>query len=107
RAKLMRGDQIMIVSPDTVVALPAQRGRVTKILQSVGRIEFEVDSRKVRHFSVETPYLAAAVKGTRFTVDVRRGSASVGVKRGRVEVTDLKSGDRVDVMPGQRSSVTP
>ncbi|MBU0805784.1 MAG: FecR family protein [Alphaproteobacteria bacterium] len=105
RAQLVRGQQTMIVSPNSVVTLPADRGRVTTILQTVGQVEFHVDSRQVQHFTVETPYLAAAVKGTRFVVNVRRGRASVGVYRGRVEVTNLKSGDRADVLPGQRGAV--
>ena len=95
----------MIVSPNSVITLPPDRGRVTTILQTVGQVEFHVDSRQVKHFTVETPYLAAAVKGTRFVVDVRRGRASVGVSRGRVEVTNLRSGERADVLPGQRGAV--
>ena len=105
RAQLVRDQQTMIVSPNSVITLPPDRGRVTTILQTVGQVEFHVDSRQVKHFTVETPYLAAAVKGTRFVVDVRRGRASVGVSRGRVEVTNLKSGERADVLPGQRGAV--
>ena len=105
RAILARGDQTMIVSPGAVVTLPAEQGGVTKVLQVVGEVEFHVDSKRHPHFSVETPYFAAVVKGTRFTVNVHRRTASVGVSGGLVEVTNLKSGDRANVAPGQRGSI--
>src|ERR1019366_4795061 len=50
---------------------------------------------------VETPYLAAVVKGTQFRVSVTAASTSVDVLRGQVEVADFKSGQIALVMPGQ------
>ncbi|MGC8030557.1 FecR domain-containing protein, partial [Salmonella enterica] len=52
-------------------------------------------------FEVETPYLAAVVKGTHFSVTVDAGSTKVGVLRGQVEVSDFKTGQIAQVMPGQ------
>ena len=105
RVKLVRGDQTMIVSPNSVVTIPGDRGGRTKILEAAGLIEYDVDHRKVRHFAVETPYLAALVKGTRFRVKVYKGGANVAVLRGLVEVTNLRSGERINVLAGQTAHV--
>jgi hypothetical protein len=79
-------------------------GATTRVLQRVGRIEFQVEKRDVRYFSVETPSLVAAVKGTRFTVVVGAGRSDVGVSGGLVGVTDLATGQSADVAAGQRAS---
>jgi hypothetical protein len=106
RALLVRGEQTMIVAPNSKVTLPADSGRFTKIIEQIGQVEYNVDHRQTRHFSVETPYLAAVVKGTRFKVRVYKGGASVSVLRGRVEVTSLKTGEKVDVLAGQKAVST-
>ena len=45
----------------------------TTIIQQAGSILLEVEKRNVKHFQVETPYLAAVVKGTQFRVTVGQG----------------------------------
>jgi hypothetical protein len=57
------------------------------------------------HLSVETPYLVAVVKGTRFDVVVAQRSAEVVVEEGRVEVRALSSGYYADVLAGQKAVV--
>jgi hypothetical protein len=72
RVRLERGAQTMVVGPDAVLSPRHSFWTGTTILQPKGRIEFEVEKRDVKHFHVETPYLAAIVKGTRFSVAVSR-----------------------------------
>jgi FecR protein len=88
------------------VGLPAEQndGLSTTIMQQAGSILLEVEKRNVKHFAVETPYLAAVVKGTQFNVTVKAASTSVEVHRGQVEVSDFKSGQIAQVMPGQVAS---
>lgn len=105
RALLVRGEQTMIVAPNSIVALPRDGGKFTRLFEQLGQVEYNVDHQKVQHFAVETPYLAAIVKGTRFKVRVFKGGASVSVIRGRVEVTNLKTGQKVDVLTGQKAVV--
>jgi hypothetical protein len=105
RVLLVRGQQTMIVAPGSAVTLPGDGGGFTRILERAGQVEYDVDHKAVQHFAVQTPYLAAVVKGTRFRVKVYKGGASVAVIRGRVEVIDLKTGERVDVLAGQRAVV--
>ena len=104
RALLVRGNDSIVVSPGTLVALPGDSGDpFTRILQEKGTAEFDIDHQSRPHFAVETPYLAAVVKGTHFTVRVFRGGAEVSVLRGRVEVDDLLTGEKVDVLTGQKA----
>jgi FecR-like protein len=106
RVLLVRGEESILVAPNSVVALPAEakEGLSTTIVQQAGSILLEVEKRNVKHFEVETPYLAAVVKGTQFRVTVNAASTSVDVMRGQVEVTDFKSGQIAQVMPGQKAT---
>ena len=103
RVLLTRGEETIVVSPNSVIGLPTEKkdGLSTTIVQQAGSILLEVEKRNVQHFEVETPYLAAVVKGTQFRVSVNDNSTSVSVLRGQVEVTDFKSGQIAQVMPGQ------
>ncbi len=107
RVLLVRGEQTILIAPNSVIGLPSQKidGMSTTILQQAGSILLEVDKRKVKHFEVETPYLAAVVKGTHFSVTVKANSTRVGVMRGQVEVSDFKTGQIAQVTPGQAATV--
>src|SRR5216684_973847 len=88
RVLLQRGEETILISPNSVVGLPTEKkdGLATTIMQQAGSILLEVEKRDVKHFEVETPYLAAVVKGTQFRVSVDAGSARIDVIRGQVEV---------------------
>lgn len=107
RVLLVRGEETILISPNSVVGLPAEKkeGLSTTIIQQAGSILLEVEKRNVKHFEVETPYLAAVVKGTQFSVTVGAGSTKVGVLRGQVAVSDFKTGQIAQVMPGQAATV--
>lgn len=106
RVLLVRGEETILISPNSVVGLPTEKkeGLSTTIVQQAGSILLEVEKRNVKHFEVETPYLAAVVKGTQFSVTVGAGSTKVGVLRGQVEVSDFKTGQIAQVMPGQAAT---
>jgi hypothetical protein len=107
RVLLVRGKEIMSVGPNSVVMIPGDNlFGFTTILQKAGEVTFDVEKRNVRHFAVNTPFLAAVVKGTRFTVRVSRKGASVSVTRGLVGVTNLSTGQRNDVGAGQLATVS-
>ncbi len=62
----------------------------------------DVDAGRVRGgFEVVTPQAIAAVRGTRWAVDVKRGNASVLVLRGRVAVNKISTGQGVTLGQGQ------
>lgn len=106
RVLLKRGEETILIAPNSVVGVPAQKkeGLSTTIVQQAGSILLEVEKRNVKHFEVETPYLAAVVKGTQFRVTVNAGSTSVDVIRGKVEVADFKSGQIAQVAAGQHAT---
>jgi hypothetical protein len=106
RVLLKRGDEMILVSPNSVIGVPAQKkeGLSTTIKQQAGSILLDVEKRNVKHFEVETPYLAAVVKGTQFRVTVTAGKTTVDVVRGQVEVADFKSGQIAQVMAGQHAT---
>ena len=106
RVLLKRGEEMILVAPNSVVGVPAQKkeGLSTTIVQQAGSILLDVEKRNVKHFEVETPYLAAVVKGTQFRVTVNAGKTTVDVIRGQVEVADFKSGQIAQVMAGQHAT---
>ena len=102
RAVLVRGRQYMTVTPDSRIAVyaPPRPGGFTRVIQSLGSALFNVDKRADKHFRVETPQLAAVVKGTTFTVTTTASASSVQVTEGAVEVATLDGGARSLVTPG-------
>jgi FecR protein len=103
RVLLTRGQERILISPNSSIGIPVKSadGYPTTITERAGSILLEVDKKRVRHFEVETPYLAAVVKGTHFRVTVSKVGGRVDVLRGQVLVTDFKSGQNVLVLPGQ------
>ena len=86
---LVRGTQTMLIGANTVVTLPdGDSHGITTVLEHAGEITFDVDRQQVKHFAVETPYLAAVVKGTNFTIRVDDEGGAVTVSRGLVEVRE-------------------
>ena len=108
RALLVRGKESILISPNSIIGIPHEKkdGLPTTIIQQAGSILLEVEKRNVKHFEVETPYLAALVKGTRFQVTIDKNDARVDVFRGQVEVSDFKSGQYALVQPEQAAKVS-
>src|SRR3954452_24350585 len=105
---LKRGEETILMSPNSVIGIAAESksGLSTTIIQQAGSILLEVEKRAVKHFAVETPSLAAVVKGTRFRVTVNSKDSSVDVLGGQVEVQDFKSGQYAMVLPKQTAMVS-
>ncbi len=99
---------------DTVSAGPGARFIIAgdpdeppdSIVQRLGRILFDMETRESRSFGVDTPLLAVTIKGTRFTVDVTASQDAVAVDEGIVLVTARDSGETVLVEAGFTAVVT-
>src|ERR671912_655941 len=89
RATLARGADYIVVAPRSELRLPAeaQPGGFTRIVQRLGTMLFKVKHTGVPHFAVDTPMLAAVVKGTSFTIVVDKDRTAVQVTDGVVEVS--------------------
>jgi hypothetical protein len=117
RVLLSRGEETILISPNSAIGIPVEKKAElpaekkvdlpATIIQKAGSILLEVEKRNVQHFVVETPYLAAVVKGTQFRVTVNKDDSRVDVVRGQVEVSDFKTGKYAMVQPGQTAQVSP
>lgn len=108
RATLSRGGTAMTLSPASETEIPADsdQGSRTTIFQRLGTLLLKVDKRPEQHFEVDTPFLAAVVKGTTFTVSVDSAGSAVHVVEGAVEVGSFDSGEVALVRPGQTARVS-
>jgi hypothetical protein len=102
------------ISPNSIVAIPASAqpsGMIDRILQRSGSVLYNVNSRKGRPFSVETPLLTSVVKGTLFSVNSQGQSATVALLEGSLEVSGqgidtpvlLEPGDAARRKTGERT----
>lgn len=110
RAQLVRGVESIGLQPNTAASITTKAGgvfayRKTEIVQQTGALDLEIEKLSQPHTTVQTPYLAAVVKGTIFHVTVGKTKASVAVDRGLVQVTSFASGQRANVGPRQSASV--
>ena len=106
RVELVRGAEVIELDPGTQIELHEGAGKLTSVEMTSGMIVANVERRNVQHFSVQTPYLAAVVKGTIFRVTVAGGTARVEVDRGTVQVQDTVNDLVVDIVRGQEAQVS-
>ena len=107
RAALFNGKQRITLGPNSRMAVaPESNDGMTRVMQDLGSILFQVDKKPSQHFRVETPLLAAVVKGTTFTVNVELGADSVHVAEGLVEVHANQGSATRDVGAGATGVVS-
>ena len=102
RAVLVKGQDFVTVASNSRISIPQEQAgsAFTRFVQDLGNAIFRVEKRASPHFSVDTPYLAAVVKGTTFSVTVGRDDTSLQVIEGVVEVATVDGGARELVRPG-------
>ena len=107
RAVLQRGGETIEISANTQIRIFDKVGgkRFTTVQQHFGTVAIEAEVQNVRHFAVQTPYLAAVVKGTRFEVKTTSRRSQVKVRRGLVAVEDGRSGLNTLIAAGQSATV--
>ena len=105
RAMITNGQQRVVVGPNSRTTLAPEVGGMTRVLQDLGSALFQVDRQRQPHFRVETPLLAAVVKGTTFTVTVDPMGDRVHVAEGLVEVRANNGNAVSDVAAGATALV--
>ena len=102
RAVIARGEEYLMVAPGSQVRVPQveQPGALTRFIEDFGNVVFMIKKKAAPHFAVQTPYLAAVVKGTTFSVAVTDTGASVKVLEGAVDVATTDGGAHELVTPG-------
>ncbi len=105
-ATLVRGEDRVVVAPNSRLRLPIDNANgFTRIIEEVGQLFFQVGKKTAPHFRVDTPLLAATVKGTSFTVTVDHKGTSVQVREGLVLVENSATTDTTYVAAGRSASV--
>jgi len=121
RAVIEQNGDIVTLSPNSHMKVPAPKtAGGTSILQKLGTMLFKVRKRDPRllnlvgtaaaketPFKVETPYLAAVIKGTIFSVNVSPQGSALHVTEGLVEAISVSTGERGLVRPGQTAPQQP
>ena len=109
RLVLNRGGDTVTVSPNSQFSIGPDTASDSSpnILQTLGTMLFSIDSSAgPRNFQVRTPYLAAVIKGTVFSVSVTPEGSALHVTEGLVQVADLASGQIGLVAVGQTARVS-
>ena len=99
---LARGETSIAMTSGSQMVVPekAGAGERATIMQKLGTLLFKIEKKSTPHFEVQTPFMAAVVKGTTFTVSVDGAASAVHVIEGAVEVASLATGDVAMVRPG-------
>ena len=107
RAVIVRGQEFVVISPATRLRVPeaAAPNKIMQIIEDFGTAVFKINKKATPHFGVQTPYLAAVVKGTTFTVTVGPEGSSVQVTEGAVQVSTRDGGAADLVTPGNIAMV--
>ena len=111
RIIMVRPGDSLDVAPNSYFNIPVKgqagaKKPATHILQKMGTILFKITTRPDNPFTVQTPYLAAVIKGTTFTVSVDSNDAALHVSKGAVQVSSILSGQTALVRPGQTAAVS-
>lgn len=102
---LKRDGVTIAIAPNSRVQIrERQDGKFTDVFETAGSADVEVDPQKHIHLAVETPYMAAVVKGTVFAVSTYQGYSETAVRRGRVAVIDVGHRLQADVTAGQAAT---
>lgn len=104
-AVLSNGRQQIDLAADTRLTVAESSEGLTVIRQDTGTAFYQVDSKAMPHFRVDTTLLAAVVKGTGFTVSAGPDADMVHVAHGLVQVKAQQSDQAVDVRPGETARV--
>lgn len=104
-AVLGNGSDVMNVNENSQVEISDNvTDRLTKAVQSLGNLLYQVLPGKMRRFEVHTPYLVSVVKGTTFSVQVTEEYATVSLLEGLVDVFATDHMDKrheEEIQPGE------
>ncbi len=110
RAVLTHQTTTMTAAPESHLALP-KAGRpsgVYRVFQNLGTLLYRVKKRatSMAAFEVETPFMAAVVKGTVFTVNTTSQGATVHLTKGIVVTQPMLGGQGITLKPGETARIS-
>ncbi len=92
------------IAADSDVEIPALAGQgqlIARLVQRRGNVFYDVETRPANKLNVETPYLAAVVKGTQFNVSVDDERTMISLFEGQLEIRTPDGGQRIDLEAGE------
>ena len=105
--RFTRDHETIDLAADTQIQIFDRTGqRYTVVREAQGAVSVEANVENVKHFEVRTPYVAAVVKGTIFSVMTAGKGSMVETFRGDVGVTSARTAQRVDVPAGHMAAVS-
>ncbi len=101
-AVLVRGREFVTLRQNAQIRIPqaTKERSLMQVIQDYGSALFNIGKQRDPHFGVQTPYLAAVVKGTTFVITVGPDGATLQVTEGAVEVSTMDGGAREMILPG-------
>ena len=104
RATFTRDQETIELGENSMIQIMDRPGGdYTTVVDHQGAVSIEADVRNVEHFSVVTPYLAAVVKGTKFTVLTEQAGSTLQVTRGQVLMRDTAFGGELTISQGKQA----
>ncbi len=103
---IYRGQEQIALQPQSQLVLTRTSPGETKVLQAAGTALYTIGKKAAPHFQVDTPTLAAVVKGTSFSVAVTRTRSDVSVTEGAVQVATLAGNAVTLIRSGMSATVS-
>jgi hypothetical protein len=107
--ELRQGRTIVNVGANSQVDIPESGDpseTLDRIVQARGNVYYDVAKRPSRKLRVETPYLVAVIKGTRFNVSATDAVATVSLFEGVIELNAGNGADVFEISAGQIGSAS-
>ena len=98
------GETIDMAANTTIQIHDRAYPHFTTVSQGMGSVTISDQHQSTPHFAVQTPFVAAVVKGTVFTVKSTCRGSSVAVARGAVQVEDKGTHTFVSIVADQHAS---
>ncbi|MBK6674770.1 MAG: FecR domain-containing protein [Proteobacteria bacterium] len=107
--ELRQGETIVSAAANAQLEIPVSADpaeRLDRIIQSRGNVYYSVAKRTTSKLNVETRYLVAVIKGTRFNVSATESSATLSLLEGLIELRDASGTDMIELTSGQIGSMS-
>ena len=104
--ELHQGMTVISASANARIDIPKSTDSsqtLERITQTQGNVYYSVAKRPTHKLNVETPFLVAVIKGTRFNVSATESAATVSLLEGNIEIQG-GMGDVTDLKAGQMAS---
>jgi len=107
RVEFHRDAEVITLGPQTQIQIVEKTGqRFTTVIEQFGEVAIEAEVQNVQHFAVQTPFMAAVVKGTMFVVRSGKDYSNVEVLRGHVAVESEVTHSTTLVSAGQSATAS-